>query len=118
MESLDAPARFILSLGAGLYEELVFPRDPGVGALLLPAAGDGGEAGCLPTSPRSFLGAFLFSGYHYVGSMADAFSLHSFLYRFLAGLVLNVLFIARGFGIVVYTHALYDVLVTVLLPGG
>ncbi|HHX39225.1 MAG TPA: CPBP family intramembrane metalloprotease [Armatimonadetes bacterium] len=117
MESLDAPARFILSLGAGLYEELVF-RVILVSALFFFLRQGMGARPAPAYIAAAFLGAFLFSGYHYVGSMADAFSLHSFLYRFLAGLVLNGLFIARGFGIVVYTHALYDVFVTVLLPGG
>jgi hypothetical protein len=46
--------------------------------------------------------------------MGDAFTLHSFLFRFLAGLILNVLYLLRGFGIAAYTHAFYDLLVTIV----
>ena len=114
MSSMDLPTKFILSLGAGLYEEFVF-RVILVSALFFLL-----RQGANVKAPRAYvaaalLGAALFSGYHYIGSMGDVFTFHSFIYRFLAGLILNVIYLARGFGIVVYTHALYDVLVTVFL---
>jgi hypothetical protein len=41
-------------------------------------------------------------------------TLPSFTFRFIAGLLLSGLYVARGFGIVAWTHALYDVGVTLL----
>ena len=42
--------------------------------------------------------------------------LGSFTFRMVAGLLLSGLFLARGFGIAAWTHALYDVFLT--LRGG
>jgi membrane protease YdiL (CAAX protease family) len=39
------------------------------------------------------------------------------LFRMLAGVVFAIVFVFRGFGIVVGCHALYDIVVGVLLPG-
>ncbi len=104
-----------LSIGAGLYEELVFR------VLLV-----GGLAALLGTlmesSPAAYVlaagvGAALFSLAHYVGPLGDPFALPSFAFRFLFGLALNVLFLARGFGIAAWTHALYDVMVVTEMLG-
>jgi len=54
------------------------------------------------------LGALLFSVFHYIGPYGDAFQLYSFVFRAIAGLVFSALFLARGFGITAWTHALYD----------
>lgn len=96
-----------LSIGAGLYEELLF-RVFLVGGLAL--------------TFRLFLqnyayvlaaliGAVLFSLAHYVGPLGDPFALSSFTFRFAFGLALNVLFLWRGFGVAAWTHALYDVMI-------
>ena len=53
----------------------------------------------------------LFSFAHYVGPLGDAFDLHSFTFRFLAGVFFAILFQARGFGIAAGSHAAYDILV-------
>lgn len=100
----------MLSLGAGLYEELVF-RVMLVGgiAALAPAV--------LGTSRRASLtiavvvSAVLFSLAHYVGPYGDPLQLASFTFRFIAGLAFSALFALRGFGITAWTHALYDVYV-------
>jgi membrane protease YdiL (CAAX protease family) len=98
-----------LSIGAGLYEELVF-RVLLVGglALLFRTLMDPPTRAYLLAA---FLGAALFSLVHYVGPLGDPFALPSFTFRFLFGLALNALFLARGFGVAAWTHALYDVLV-------
>jgi len=62
------------------------------------------------------LGAFLFSAFHYIGPFGDTLEPGSFTFRMIAGLLLNGLYLARGFGITAWTHALYDVLL--LLGGG
>jgi membrane protease YdiL (CAAX protease family) len=103
----------MLSLGAGLYEELLF-RVVLVGALgalarralgLRPAA-----AGALAVAG----GALLFSLAHHVGAYGDPFTLQAFTFRLVAGLFFSALFVLRGFGIAAWTHALYDVGVLVV----
>jgi membrane protease YdiL (CAAX protease family) len=110
--ALDMPTTLMISLGAGIYEELLF-RVVLVGALA--AAG----TRLLGWTPRTagivaaLLGAFLFSAFHYIGAYGDPLELPSFLFRFLAGLVFSGLYLTRGFGITAWTHALYDVFVMI-----
>jgi hypothetical protein len=62
-------------------------------------------------------GALVFSAAHYVGTQAYDLTLASFLFRFLGGVLLNALYLARGFGIAAWTHAIYDIMV-LLHSGG
>lgn len=109
LNSLSYLQKLALSLGAGLYEELFF-RVILVTVLILIFN---------KVFPKKWasvvaavtLSALLFSAVHYIGSLGDAFTLSSFLYRFLFGLLLNGIYITRGFGVAAWTHALYDVLV-------
>ena len=102
----------MLSLGAGLYEELLFRvlLVTGLAALarrtfaLRPL-----PAGVFAAS----LGALLFSAFHYIGPYGDPFELQSFTFRALAGLYFSALYLLRGFGITAWTHALYDVFILV-----
>ncbi len=103
---------FIMSIGAGLYEEIVFrlllmgglfwgiskvPKFPKIGAALISVV----------------VSSLIFSAIHYVGNMADPFTLGSFSFRFFAGVILAVIFYVRGFAVAVYTHAIYDIIVMV-----
>jgi membrane protease YdiL (CAAX protease family) len=113
VQAVGRPDRFTmlaLSLGAGIYEELVF-RVILVGGLFLllhrTTAWTRGRAYVV----AAVVGALLFSAVHYVGAFGDPFVLSSFTFRFLFGLALNAVFLIRGFGIAAWTHALYDVLV-------
>ena len=105
---LGLPAQLMLSLGAGLYEELLF-RVLLVSLLAL------GARRLLGWSPRAagaaavVLSAAAFSAFHYVGPYGDPFTVPSFTFRALAGLAFSALYVARGFGITAWTHALYDV---------
>lgn len=97
-----------LSIGAGVYEEIVF-------RLILISLF------CYifavffkihkPTSTiiSILLAAFIFTMMHYVGTFGDNFTYTNFMFRLLAGIVLSVIFIFRGLGIAVYTHAIYNV---------
>lgn len=111
--SLGVPATIMVSLGAGLYEELLF-RVVLVGALLWGSRkllGWGPVAsGLLATCG----GALIFSAFHYIGPYGDPFALSSFTFRAVAGLAFSVLYVVRGFGITAWTHALYDVLLVAL----
>ncbi len=61
------------------------------------------------------LSAVLFSAIHYTGNMGDPFTMSSFLFRFLFGVILNGIYVLRGFGVAAWTHALYDVIVITFL---
>lgn len=104
-----------LSIGAGLYEELLF-RVVLVGglALLFRPFFKTRTAGYLLAA---LLGAAVFSLVHYLGPLGDPFQLPSFTFRFFFGLALNALFLGRGFGVAAWTHALYDVMVVTGLFG-
>ena len=104
-----------LSIGAGLYEELVFRvlLVGGLALLLRAVMQSPSEAYVL----AALLGAALFSLAHYVGPLGDPFALPSFNFRFFFGLALNVLFLWRGFGVAAWTHALYDVMVVTGMLG-
>ena len=102
-------ARLVAFCGAGLYEEVLFRL------LLLPAvtwiAARLG-AGPLAAAAWGVAGSsVLFSLAHYVGPLGDTLDLHSFTFRFLAGVFFALLFEARGFGIAAGSHAAYDILV-------
>ncbi|WP_340104093.1 CPBP family glutamic-type intramembrane protease [Rhodohalobacter sp. 8-1] len=107
--SLSKFQLFSLSLGAGLYEELFFR------VFLVSALFYGAQY--IFTAKRTayiisaIVAAVAFSGVHYVGEFADAWSFGSFLFRFLFGLTLNVIYVVRGFGCTAWTHALYDLIV-------
>ena len=108
--------RLMLAIGAGLYEELLF-RVLLVGTI----AWMGARAFNLNQRAAAVLavvlGAFLFSAFHYIGPGGDQLQLYSFVFRFIGGLFFSALYVLRGFGVTAWTHALYDVLVMVVLPG-
>lgn len=114
--TLPLAEAIVLSLGAGLYEELVFRvlLVGGLAGLFVASGLARGQAGLF----AAVLAALLFSGFHYVGPYGDAWEIPSFVFRFLAGLVFSVLFLLRGFGIAAWTHALYDVFLFVGRAGG
>ena len=49
---------------------------------------------------------------HHLGSCGDPWTVGLLAFRFTMGVVFAALYIYRGLGIVVYTHALYDVFVS------
>jgi membrane protease YdiL (CAAX protease family) len=112
LEAMPAGMRFMLSLGAGLYEELLF-RVILVGGM---AAGLRwiGLGTTLGGVIATVAGALIFSAFHYIGEYGDPLELTSFTYRAIAGMVFSALYLTRGFGIAAWTHALYDVYVIVL----
>jgi len=114
ISSLSGLQKFALSLGAGLYEELFF-RVILVSALILAFQKMFNNKNWAAVTAAVVLSAFLFSLVHYVGSMGDPFTFSSFAYRFLFGLMLNGIYVWRGFGIAAWTHALYDLLVLFVL---
>ena len=107
----SAAETVILSLGAGVYEELVFRLilctalamvlrnllrlEPGTSMLLLVV-----------------ISATLFSAYHYLGH--ETFHWRIFVFRMAAGVYFALLFLWRGFGVSAGSHMAYDILIAVL----
>jgi hypothetical protein len=119
---------FVMSLGAGFYEELTFRVVLfGLGAKLLVFLFTKQRVDITGTAPASrfslrtlgimvawsLVCAVIFSAVHYVGPLSDSFAMPSFLFRLVLGLVLTLIFATRGFAAAVWTHALYDVWVLV-----
>jgi membrane protease YdiL (CAAX protease family) len=108
---LGLPTKLMISLGAGIYEELVF-RVLLVGFLAWCGrrlfGWGAGAAGVMAT----LVGALVFSAFHYIGPYGEPLELPSFTFRALAGLAFSALYLLRGFGITAWTHALYDVFLT------
>ena len=110
---LDVWTRLMVSLGAGIYEELLF-RVLLVGALAAAARALLGWRPVPAGVAATLVGAAIFSAFHYIGPYGDPLQLYSFVFRMVAGLFFSGLYLARGFGITAWTHALYDVLLLVM----
>lgn len=114
LATLPWQAKLTLSIGAGLYEELLF-------RLILIAAAHFVLVDLLrmKSSPghiaAAIISAAAFAAYHEIWTPAGVQWGLAMSY-FLAGLYFAAVFISRGFGLVVAVHALYDVLVLVALP--
>lgn len=107
-------ARLTLSIGAGIYEELLFRMIliAAVHFVLVDAlrlTEGAGQVGAV------LISAVAFALYHDLsGSDLSA----RFAAYFAAGVFFGALYLGRGFGLVVATHALYDVAVLLLLTPG
>jgi len=112
LDSLGFPTALMVSLGAGLYEELLF-RVILVSALLWGAKKIFGWGPAASGIFATIVGALLFSAFHYVGAYGDRLEVSSFVFRAIAGVAFSALYIVRGFGITAWTHALYDVMLLV-----
>lgn len=111
---LDWWTRLMVSLGAGIYEELLF-RVLLVGALATAARALLGWRPVPAGVAATLIGAVVFSAFHYIGPFGDRLQLYSFLFRLIAGLFFSTLYLLRGFGITAWTHALYDVSLLLLV---
>ena len=108
----DLPTQLMISLGAGIYEELLFRVLLVSGLALLARRVFRWRP--LPAGIfAALVGALIFSGFHYIGPYGDPFTLGSFVFRAIAGVAFSALYLTRGFGITAWSHALYDVLVAV-----
>ena len=99
-------AMFVLSIGAGIYEEMVF-RLVGFTVMSLIFIDV-----LKMEKVRAFLlmvliSAVAFSAYHYLGS--ERFEWRSFAFRTVAGIYFGLIFMWRGFGITAGAHAAYDI---------
>jgi hypothetical protein len=105
----------IMALGAGFYEEIAFRVGLfGVGAFALKKLLGKGPRTVALTAVWALASAMVFSGWHHVGQLGEAFHFEAFVFRAVCGLVLTAIYAFRGFAPAVWTHALYDVWVMVL----
>jgi hypothetical protein len=109
---LRLPTQLMISLGAGIYEELLFRVILVSGLVWL-----GRRVFSWGRKATSLfavaLAALIFSAFHYVGPYGDPLELGSFTFRMVAGLLFSGLYLLRGFGITAWTHALYDVFLAI-----
>jgi hypothetical protein len=101
-------------LGAGIYEEVLFRLVlfSGIAWLLRTAE----VPRPLAVLAAAVTAAAVFSGAHHLGPYGEPYNGYVFLFRTLAGLYFTAIFQLRGFGIAVGAHALYDVLVGIVVP--
>ena len=99
-----------LAVGAGIYEEFLFR--------VLLIAGIASILGFIFQWRKKIqkwvamvIAAFIFSSFHFIGDYGDFFSFDIFMIRFFAGTLLGVLYFLRGFGIVAWSHSIYDLIV-------
>lgn len=102
----------VVSLGAGVHEELVFRLGLMSGglALLLRARLDPRLALALALAGS----ALLFSAAHHVGPHGEAFTAVAFTYRALAGVAFGLIYYHRSLAHAVYAHVLYDLYVLLI----
>ncbi|MCB9728455.1 MAG: CPBP family intramembrane metalloprotease [Deltaproteobacteria bacterium] len=98
----------VMSAGAGLCEETVFRL------LLLPGTALLLTRGLAMPRPLAWALAIAatslaFAGAHHLGG--EPWDRFAFIYRALAGVVFAALYLARGFGVAAWTHAVYDLYV-------
>ena len=102
-------AKLVASCGAGLYEELLF-RVLLLGALYTLLKELAGLKALTAGVIALLLSGVVFSAAHFLAP-GEPVELSAFLFRLIAGILLGIIFLTRGFGIAAWTHALYDLLV-------
>jgi hypothetical protein len=103
----------VLSVGAGIYEELLFRLIliSLLGMLLVDLAGMRKQAGY---TVAIVISSALFAAHHYQPVGSEMFDWASFAFRLAAGIYLAGVFVLRGFGIAVGCHAAYDLALVML----
>jgi hypothetical protein len=111
-EQADMAAKLVLSLGAGVHEELLFRLlMVGGGTWLLTQVV--GVNKWVSIISAMLISSLLFSAAHHIIG-GEPFRVGAFVYRVLCGLVFATIFQTRGFAVAVYTHALYDIYVLIV----
>lgn len=103
----DKLANMNLAVGAGIYEELIF-RMVLIGALLVLFR----EGFAIPQKwsiPMSiFISALIFAAFHL---FMEVYSFPIYSQRVLGGIFLGTLYWYRGYGITVYAHIIFNILI-------
>jgi len=106
----------VMSLGAGLYEEVAFRVllfGVGLRCLKLLIRPSSWFQRASLASAWALLAAVMFSAWHHVGALGEPFEAQVFVFRAVCALLFTIIYAARGFAPVVWTHVIYDVWVLV-----
>jgi membrane protease YdiL (CAAX protease family) len=106
--TLGVSARIAVSLGAGIYEELVF-RLLLLATLHVLLVDLLGLKSWLGSTIAVIVSAILFAAYHPLRDVAGELDWRRAAFYVAAGVWLGGLMLVRGFGIAVGAHALYDI---------
>lgn len=99
----------LASLGAGIYEEMLF-RLAILGGLFVLLKRVLGVNQLVSLVLAILVSSLAFAAYHHLGPYGDPLDLRTFTFRAFAGVLLGLIFVGRGLGVVVYLHAIYDLL--------
>lgn len=113
IERLLTSEKLAVSIGAGLYEELVF-RMIIIGSVHTVVCNIFKQSNRAGLIAGVVFSSVLFALYHDLPN-AGSLSAISLFFFFSAGAYLGFLFVTRGFGIAAATHAAYDVVATTIL---
>jgi hypothetical protein len=107
----------ILSIGAGIYEELVFRLIviTLLSLILVDVLNLNRNASVIIVL---FASATLFAAHHHEPFGTEPFDIVRFLFRTGSGLYLAGIFVFRGFGIAAGAHAVYDIVVVTIAATG
>lgn len=108
LEGLDIWSKIGISIGAGLYEELIF-RMLLIAVIHTLLVDVGKASNRLGAAIAILVSAGAFTAYHRLDSASET------VFLFLAGLYFGCIYVVRGFGIVVGAHAFYDIITVALL---
>jgi hypothetical protein len=111
--SLPLSARIAVSVGAGIYEELLF-RLGLIGLLLVVFEDVFGMPRRTAVFVAVALSAIAFMAYHPLRGASGSVVTSRVVFYLGAGVYFGVLYVVRGFGIAVGAHAVYDILAAVL----
>ncbi len=101
----------VLSAGAGVYEEVLF-RVVVLGAIYYPLKAWAKLRPGLSAFIAIVLSSVAFAACHHLGPYGDPLEAGRLAFRFGLGILFAAIYVYRGLGIVVYTHTLYDVFVS------
>lgn len=108
LAGLSLVSKLAISVGAGLYEELMF-RMLLIAVLHTLLVDVGRASHNVGATIAVIVSAATFTWYHQLHAWSDV------SFYFLAGLYFGAIYVVRGFGIVVGVHAMYDIITVSLL---
>jgi hypothetical protein len=104
-------AGLVMSLGAGLYEEIAFRvglYGLGLRCLRVIWPAKAWWRRVLLALGWALFTACLFSAWHHLGTFGEALDGRVFVFRAVCGLVFTLIYVTRGFAPAVWTHVVYD----------
>ncbi|MBX3402110.1 MAG: CPBP family intramembrane metalloprotease [Phycisphaeraceae bacterium] len=107
-------ARLTISIGAGLYEEMLF-RLVGIALVHMVVRDLLGAKNWIACTVAVLGTAVAFALYHDPRLASGAPDIHRLVFITIAGAYLGNVYVLRGFGVVVGAHAIYDAMVLVFL---